>query len=275
MGLPFNQTGIQTADGVPVGEDNPLPVAVAGGGSGGDASAARQDEQTAYLQSLDGKLPGLEGGRSPVALASLPALSAGSATVGRVDVNNAFALESTQTSGAAKAQVSDGANSAQVLSTAPSSGYGLVVRVVPPLPAAPLAVQLSDGASAYSGARSSQLPANLGQGTAAQSLGVVLASDSKLPSEPSITWAAPAKRDASTSPVTLQAANASRRRVRIQNSVDADLLYVLEGAGTVSDTNYSFVLASGDFAEPEKPSGQVFTGVWKTATGHAMVQEAT
>jgi hypothetical protein len=82
-----------------------------------------------------------------------------------------------------------------------------------------------------------------------------------------------------TTVATLLASNSGRCRGIINNSSSA-LLYVLLGAGTVSSTNYTFVVPAtaasipGQVILPPEWVG-VVTGTWASANGYAYITEMT
>jgi type II secretory pathway component PulC len=82
-----------------------------------------------------------------------------------------------------------------------------------------------------------------------------------------------------TTVATLLAANSARVRAVINNA-SSQLLYVLLGAGTVSSTNYTFVVPAtassipGQLLVPSEWQG-VITGTWVSANGYAYVTEMT
>lgn len=76
----------------------------------------------------------------------------------------------------------------------------------------------------------------------------------------------------STSSATLKASNGNRKVLTIYNE-GAGNLHVLYGSGTASTTNYSVLLAAGDYLEIDKYTGQV-NAIFATA-GNARVTEIT
>ncbi len=81
---------------------------------------------------------------------------------------------------------------------------------------------------------------------------------------------------ASTSAVTLLAANASRKGATVYYD-GAAILYLLEGAGVPSATNFTYKLGSGLYTAYEAPAGftGALKGIWSAATGSANVTERT
>jgi hypothetical protein len=78
---------------------------------------------------------------------------------------------------------------------------------------------------------------------------------------------------ASTSSVSLLAANTARRGATIYNDSTADL-YLKLGA-SASTTSFTIKLAAGDYYEvPFGYTGAV-TGIWSSATGNARITELT
>lgn len=113
-----------------------------------------------------------------------------------------------------------------------------------------------------------------GQGTAANSLSVVLASDVT----PSIKTAASntatiTSVDAQTTSVQLLAVNANRRRLVIVN--DSTAAMFLAFAATASSTAYTYELFGGDTYE--SPGDSVYSGaisaIWTAANGAARITE--
>lgn len=90
------------------------------------------------------------------------------------------------------------------------------------------------------------------------------------------TWASPTNVTSSVVAATLQAANASRRGLVISNDSTAKL-YILFGPGTVSATNYTYVIGAGSTFEssPNPIPTTICTGVWSAANGSAGVTEIT
>ena len=76
----------------------------------------------------------------------------------------------------------------------------------------------------------------------------------------------------STTSTTLKASNSSRKLLTIYNE-GAGNLHVLYGIGTASTTNYSVKLATGDYLEVDKYTGQL-TAIFASA-GTARVTEIT
>lgn len=80
-----------------------------------------------------------------------------------------------------------------------------------------------------------------------------------------------------TGKTLLKAANAARTGVTIAND-STSILYVLQGTGTPSATNYTFALpAKGTVAADRTISGYSgeINGAWATANGFAMVSEVS
>ncbi len=82
----------------------------------------------------------------------------------------------------------------------------------------------------------------------------------------------------SATPVTILAANASRKGAMVYNDSSA-VLYLLLGAGTASATVHTVQLMGGQYYEVPLCSGGVptviLTGLWASATGSARVTELT
>jgi hypothetical protein len=76
--------------------------------------------------------------------------------------------------------------------------------------------------------------------------------------------------------VTLLAANTARRGATIFYD-GAATLYLLEGAGTPSATNWTIKMGSGSFLQYEAPAGftGIIKGIWSSAVGSANVTERT
>lgn len=117
-----------------------------------------------------------------------------------------------------------------------------------------------------------QLPAALGQGTMAQSLTVVVASDqSAVKTRGGATAAALTNVASSASSVAILALNAARIGATIYNDSTA-ILYLKFGA-TASATSYTVQLGPSDYFEtPFGYSGQI-DGIWVSANGNARVTE--
>lgn len=81
----------------------------------------------------------------------------------------------------------------------------------------------------------------------------------------------------SATAVTLKAANTSRKSISISND-STSILYILNGAGTVSATNYTVALAPkgtvASFYSVSDYTG-IITGLWSAANGVALVTELT
>lgn len=77
----------------------------------------------------------------------------------------------------------------------------------------------------------------------------------------------------SASSILLLAANASRKQYSIYNDSTA-ILYMLEGPGTASTTNYTWKIAAGGGWINDEYSGSV-QGIWASATGTAHIRELT
>jgi hypothetical protein len=76
-----------------------------------------------------------------------------------------------------------------------------------------------------------------------------------------------------TSSTTLKAANANRLGIRICNDSSA-VLYLLEGAGTASSSNFTTKLYQDELYVSNDFTG-IVVGVWASATGAARVTELT
>ncbi len=119
-----------------------------------------------------------------------------------------------------------------------------------------------------------QIPAALGQATMANSLAVTIASNQ---SAVSVSVTAPASATvaqvgAATSSTTLQASNAARRGLKIQNDSTA-VLYVKYGS-TASATSYTVKMLAGDYWEmPASDYSGIVTGIWVSVNGNAYVTE--
>jgi hypothetical protein len=117
-----------------------------------------------------------------------------------------------------------------------------------------------------------QLPAALGATTKAGSVSVTIATD-QAPSTGTQSIVA-----GSATPVTILAANASRKGAAVFNDSSA-LLYLLVGSGTCSATVHTVQLAGGQYYELPLCTGGVPTvilaGMWASATGSARVTEWT
>jgi hypothetical protein len=133
-----------------------------------------------------------------------------------------------------------------------------------------VAVSSVSGTVAISAA---QLPATLGQKTAALSLAVVLASDQPaLPTQPAgAATATTSNVAASATSVQLLAANAARKGATCYNDSAADCYLKL---GTTASAT-SFTVKLGPFAYYEIPFGYTgrVDGVWSSAAGAARVTE--
>jgi gentisate 1,2-dioxygenase len=81
----------------------------------------------------------------------------------------------------------------------------------------------------------------------------------------------PTSVDSSTAPQVL-VAQGDKPGATIRNT-DANTLYVLIGTGTVSATNHTVALASGDYFEtPSFYNGEIITGVWAAdGSGAALI----
>jgi len=77
----------------------------------------------------------------------------------------------------------------------------------------------------------------------------------------------------SASSVTLIASNGARRRVTIFNDSTA-ILYVLEGTGTASTTNFTYKLQQDNSVTIDDYYGDI-KGIWASATGNARITEIT
>ncbi len=92
-----------------------------------------------------------------------------------------------------------------------------------------------------------------------------------------VAYAAPATATvaqvaSSASAVTLQAANADRRGLRVQNDSTA-VLYLKYGAGA-SLTSYTKKLVAGEYWEmPPNDYSGIVSGIWATTNGFAYVTE--
>ncbi len=84
------------------------------------------------------------------------------------------------------------------------------------------------------------------------------------------TTAVPGSVPASTTPVNLLAADANRLGGSIYYD-DAAILYLLEGTGTPSPTNFTTKLGAGLYTQYDVPNGYrgAIRGVWSAATGAA------
>lgn len=81
--------------------------------------------------------------------------------------------------------------------------------------------------------------------------------------------------NSSTSDATILAANTARYGATIYND-DANILYLLLGAGTASSTNYSVALYSGDFFPVPYGYTGIIKGIWSAdGSGAARVTEFT
>jgi hypothetical protein len=80
---------------------------------------------------------------------------------------------------------------------------------------------------------------------------------------------------AAATPTTLLAANTLRKQYKIFNDSTSVNLYVLEGVGTVSLTNYTYSVLAGGYYETSTTFTGAVTGLWASATGFAMVTELT
>ena len=79
--------------------------------------------------------------------------------------------------------------------------------------------------------------------------------------------------NSTTSDTTILAANAARYGATIYND-DANILYLLLGAGTASSTNYSVALYSGDFFPVPYGYTGIIKGIWSAdGSGAARVTE--
>ncbi len=92
----------------------------------------------------------------------------------------------------------------------------------------------------------------------------------------SASTATPTQVAASASAVTLLAANSSRRNASVYYD-GAAVLYLLEGSGTPTTTNYTTKLGAGYFTQYDTPPGftGALKGIWSAATGSANVTERT
>jgi hypothetical protein len=78
----------------------------------------------------------------------------------------------------------------------------------------------------------------------------------------------------SASDVTILAANANRYGAAVFNDSTA-VLYLLLGAGTASNTNYTVKLASMGYFETPWDFTAIIKGIWASANGSARVTEYT
>lgn len=76
--------------------------------------------------------------------------------------------------------------------------------------------------------------------------------------------------------VTLLAANTARRGATIYYD-GAATLYLLEGDGTPSATNWTIKMGAGSFLQYEAPAGftGAIKGIWSSAVGSANITERT
>jgi len=133
-------------------------------------------------------------------------------------------------------------------------------------------------------ALSAKLPASLGAKAQSGSLSIVPATGVDLATNAGVATAlAPAKAasatatqvPASTSAGTLLAANANRIGAASVYYDGAGILYLLEGAGTPSATNFTIKLGAGllTYYETQASFTGAIRGVWSTAAGAANVTE--
>ncbi len=89
------------------------------------------------------------------------------------------------------------------------------------------------------------------------------------------TQAIPTSVNASTSSVTLLAANAARKGATIWNSSTATLYVDLDtsSGATASATDYTVTLGPGDYYEVPYDYTGIILGIWDVATGKALIRE--
>jgi hypothetical protein len=119
------------------------------------------------------------------------------------------------------------------------------------------------------------VPVTLGDGTVAYAMAEVATDTSGNPNQGSST-ATVTPKAASTSAITLLAANTARKGATVYYD-GASVLYLLEGSGTPSSTNYTTKLGQGLYTQYEAPQGftGALQGIWTSAVGTANVTERT
>lgn len=122
---------------------------------------------------------------------------------------------------------------------------------------------------------SSQLT-TVGQAVMASSTPVVIASNQSavpIKSNASATGTQTSVASSATD-VTILASNANRLGAMVYND-STQILYLLQGSGTSSNTNYSVQLVAGAYYEVPFGYTGVLKGLWASANGNARVTENT